>query len=283
MKYIIYISQNYSKEIQKNYRKLGQEIDIYLPDLKLGIEFNGLYWHSEKQKNKSYHYDKLIFLKNKNINLITIWEDDWVFKQEIIISILNNAMHNITTKIDARKCKILFVNNVEKIQFLNNNHIQGNCSSSINIGLYYNSELCALITFGKMRFIMGQKNNKDNEYELLRFCSKKNCVVRGGASKLFKIFIDKYNPNKIISYSNLDIGNGDLYKTLGFKNLGYTKINYWWTDYSKRFHRSGFMKHKLVKEGFDKNKTEDEIMHERGFAKIYGNGNIKWEWNKIDI
>ena len=71
-----------------------------------------------------------------------------------------------------------------------------------------------------------------------------------------------------------------MYEKLGFECKGHTGINYWWTDNLQRYHRSGFMKHKLVKEGADKNKTEAEIMSMKGYSRIWGLGNIKWEWNK---
>ena len=274
-----FIKEKYDGIIEQNYRKFdNKELDIYLPELKLGIEFNGLYWHSEKQKNKSDHFDKYVYFKNLNINLINIWEDDWNFKSQIVKSILLNSLGIIDKKINARNCIMKNVTNNEKTIFLINNHIQGNCSSSINLGLYFNEELVSMMTFGKKRMILGNKILNSNEYELLRFCSKCNYIIRGGASKLFKHFIDNYDPIKILSYSNLDIGNGNLYDILGFKNLGYTKLNYWWSDYQHRYHRSGFMKHKLIEEGFDKNKTENEIMYEKGYAKIWGVGNSKWIW-----
>ena len=275
-----FIKENYSKKIEKNYRKFeNHELDIYLPDLNLGIEFNGLYWHSEKNREKNHHYNKFVFFKNIGIKLITIWEDDWNFKQAIVKSILLNAINNNQEKIDARKCEIREINNAEKNAFLNNNHIQGKCSSSFNIGLFFNNELVSLMTFGKNRMILGQKSLID-EYELLRFCSKLKCSVRGGASKLFKYFIDNHNPEKIISYANLDIGDGNMYNILAFKDMGHTKINYWWSDCRNRFHRSLFMKHKLVKEGADPNKTEAEIMSDKKYVRIWGVGNSKWEWTK---
>ena len=56
----------------------GYEIDCYSPSLKLGIEFNGLFWHSEKKKSKDYHQHKIIMAENKGIQLVHVWEDDWV-------------------------------------------------------------------------------------------------------------------------------------------------------------------------------------------------------------
>jgi len=273
-----FIKEHYNGIIYKNYRKLGKELDIYIPKLKLGIEFNGLYWHSEKNiPDKYHHYKKFKFFKEKNINVITIWEDQWKYKKDIVKSIILYAINKINKKIDARKCIIKNVKNSDKKYFLDNNHIQGNCNSSINIGLFYKDELICLMAFGKKRMILNSKSN-DTEYELLRFCSKINTVVRGGATKLFNYFIKNFNPSEIISYSNLDIGEGDLYKILKFKKVNYCKPNYWWSDLDKRYHRSGFMKHILVKEGYDSNKTEAEIMNERGYLRIWGVGNVKWRW-----
>jgi len=39
------------------------------------------------------------------------------------------------------------------------------------------------------------------------------------------------------------------------------------------------MKHKLVREGFDLTKTENEIMSSRGYNKIYNSGNAKYLLN----
>jgi len=275
-----FIVSNYSGIIEKNYRKFGNnELDIYIPELNLGIEFNGLFWHSDKFVNKTKHFDKFIYFKDLGIKIITVWEDQWNVKSDIVKSILLNAINKITNKINARNCEIRQVKKLEKSLFLDINHIQGNCISSINMGLYLNNELISLMSLGKRRSILSQKH-KDNEYEMLRFCSKLGYNVRGGGSKLFKNFVELYNPSIVISYSNLDIGIGGLYKILQFENLGFTNINYWWSDGKKRFHRSGFMKHKLVKSGADPNKTEDEIMKERKYMKIWGVGNNKWIWTK---
>jgi hypothetical protein len=254
-----------------------KELDIFIPDLNLAFECNGLYWHSTIFKPKSYHFDKLKLCQDNNIRLITIWEDDWNFKQDIIKSMIKNLLSKNDNKIYARKTQIKIVNSNEKTLFLEQNHLQGNCQSSINLGLYYDNELVSLMTFGKKRMIM-KGITENNSYELLRFCNKLGINVTGGASKLFKYFLDNYNVCSVISYANCDISNGHLYETLGFDLIGHTGINYWWAKDGIKYHRSNFMKHKLVKEGADPNKTENEIMHERGYTKIYGTGNLKYEW-----
>jgi hypothetical protein len=137
------------------------------------------------------------------------------------------------------------------------------------------------MTFGKKRKILGQQSSIDT-YELLRFCNVLKTNVIGSASKIFNYFIKNYSFKSIISYANCDISNGNLYKILGFKEIGHTGINYWWANGRAKYHRSNFMKYKLIKEGEDPNNSEYEIMKKRGFHKIYGTGNIKYEYiNKL--
>lgn len=145
-----------------------------------------------------------------------------------------------------------------------------------------NNELVSIMTFGNKRMIMKSHSNNKNEYELLRFCSKINTSVIGAASKLFSHFIKHYNPETIISYANCDISNGNLYNKLGFKFISHTGLNYWWVKNEKRYHRSNFMKHKLVAQGEDPLLTEDEIMASRGYTKVFGTGNLKYVWEVLN-
>lgn len=280
MKLHNFIKSAYDGEVIQSYRKLKKEIDIYIPDLNIGFEFNGLYWHNDNHLTKSDHQEKWKLCKDNNIKLITIWEDDWNFKQNLIKSMITNQLGLNSNKVYGRKTEIKEVSFKISKEFLNENHIQGNCPSSIRLGLYYNNELVSLMTFGKKRMILKSlSKHNNNQFELLRFCNKQNTSVIGSASKLFKYFIKTVNPYEVVSYANLDISNGKLYETLGFDNKGLTGINYWWVK-DKRYHRSNFMKHKLVKDGADPSKTENEIMRENGYSKIYGTGNLKYIWYK---
>ena len=133
-----FIKENYSGTIIENDRSSinPYEIDIYLPQINLGFEFNGVYWHSDKFKNKNYHLDKLNKATNNNINLITIWEDDWNIKRDICQSFILNKLGK-SKKIWARKCQIKEVSYLDSKTFLNMSHLQGDCKSSIRIGLYF--------------------------------------------------------------------------------------------------------------------------------------------------
>lgn len=267
-----------------NNRKIisPKELDIYIPSKKLAIECNGIYSHSTNYKQPSYHVNKTKDCRTNGIELIHIWED-WVRnKPEIVKSIILNKLGLLKTEvIYARKTIIKEVNPKECNDFLERNHIQGKSQSTIKYGLYYNDELVSVMTFSKPRVNMGGKDHKC-QWELVRFCSKLNTRVVGGASKLLNYFIKHYNPDSIVSFSSNDISNGNLYKQLGFESDMKYQNSYWYIEPGsmKRYHRSSFTKSEIVKKGYkdivDDTWTEKEVMEELGFFCIYDSGQFKW-------
>ena len=242
-------------------------LDIYIPELKLAFEFNGVYWHSELFKNKHYHINKTKICEDVGIKLIHVWEDDWVYKNNIIKSVILNKIGKNETTIYARKCVLKVVEDIKLVKnFLNDNHIQGYSHSNIKLGLYYENKLVSLMTFGKKRKNM----------ELVRFCNKLNTNVVGGSSKLFKYFIKNYKFEFIESFSDTSIFSGDMYSYLGFKFINNTPINYHWVVDGIRRHRFSFNKKSLVKGGHDSNLSESEIMKSLGYYKIWECGMKKW-------
>jgi hypothetical protein len=253
---------------------INKELDIYLPELGIAFEFNGLYWHSDKYKDKNYHIDKTNDCSHIGIQLIHVWEDDWIYKKEQVKSILINKL-NLSNRIFARKCEIKIVDNVQVRYFLNENHIQGFVGSKVKIGLFYNNELVSLMTFGSLRKSLGQIN-KEGSYELLRFCNKLGYSVVGGASKLFRYFLNNFNVKEVISYSDSSRSNGELYKKLGFEFSHQSIPNYYYIIDGVRKHRFNYRKDKLVKSGADIDKTESQIMFDKGYNRIFDCGSKKW-------
>lgn len=246
----------------------GKEIDIYLPDLKIGFEFNGLYWHSDIHKDKKYHLNKKQIAESKNINLIHIWEDDWLYKKDIIKSRINNLL-KLNNKIYSRRCLIKEVDQKTSETFLDQNHLQGSLNSKYNIGLYHDGKLVSIMCFGH--------KSKNDVYEIYRFSSILNHTVIGAFSKLLNYFINKFSPKEIITYANRDwsILSDNTYIKNGFNFEKVTDIGYFYFSEkeTKRYHRYQFRKHKLIK---------DEIMMERGYFRIWDCGHIKYSL-KINI
>lgn len=270
----------------------GKEIDLYIPEFSIGIEVNGNYYHSELygNKDKNYHLEKTILCNENNIKLYHIFEDEIELKYPIVESILKNSLNLIDKKIFARKCIIKEVDKLTSSDFLNKNHLQGNCVDKIRYGLYYENELVSIMTFGNLRNSLGYKNKNKNEFELLRFCNKINYSVSGGFSKLLKYFVRNNNFSKIITYADIRWSGINPERTVYFKNgfnfIKNTPPNYWYVNFEnslykfKRYHRYQFRKNILIENGYDKNKTEWEIMKERKFDRIWDCGNMKFEYIK---
>lgn len=276
---IEFLKEKYNGVIQEKNRKTihPYELDIFLPEFKLGIEFNGLYWHSEENNNKEkdYHLIKTNMAKDKHITLIHIYEDDWKFNKDIVKSRLLNVIQQTPTKIYARKCKLKEISSDEYVDFIKENHLQGIVYSKYKMGLFYNGQLVSVMSFGNKRTSMGEKS-ENGEFELLRFCNKKYTNVVGGANKLFKYFVKKYNPNTVTTFADRSWGEGNFYEKLNFEFVHSTKPNYFYIVNGKRKYRFNYRKDVLVKEGFDENKTEREIMLERKIYRIYDSGHNKF-------
>ena len=245
------------------------ELDVLIGSV--ALEYNGLYWHSEMYKERSYHLNKTNKCIDSNIDLIHIWEDDWLYKQEIIKSIILSRIGKIDNIIYSRKCIIKEVDDVNIVRnFLDINHIQGYTSYGKCVGLYYDNILVSCMLF----------HNTRGRIELVRFVTILNTIVVGSASKLFKYYVSNYECHEIISFADRSMFSGGVYKMLGFKFIYRTKPNYWWVIDGIRKHRFNYNKKRLIKDGFDPNKSESEIMCDRGYYKIYGCGQDKWLWSR---
>lgn len=275
-----FISNNYSGLIIRKDRTVldGKELDFYLPNLKLAIEFDGLYWHSELNGiDKKYHISKTRHCEDKGIQLLHIFEDEWENKQEIVKSKLLSLIGVYQTKIFARKCSIVEVSKIDEMNFLEQNHIQGYAISSYCYGLMFNGELVALMNFVKPRIALGGKN-KTGVYELLRFCVKRNYHVVGAAGKLLKHFEKNVHPTELISYADRRWSVGKLYRATGFRLDHISPPNYWYLNNgcSVREHRFSFRKSLLKKKLniYDENLTEVENMRLNKYTRIFDCGNL---------
>lgn len=233
-----YISSIYDKEIIESYRD-KYEIDIYLPDLNIGFEFNGIFWHSDKWKSKDYHKLKSDHFKEKGIKIFNIWESDWDFRNSIVKSQILNQLGK-SNRIWARKCSVKEItdNKISK-EFLDKNHIQGWVRSDLKIGLYYNDELVSIMIFDHYE---GRKKMNKDEWNLSRFCNKLDYSVVGGASKILNYFIKSMNPKRIISYADKDWSQGNLYESIGFLLISEINPDYKYVVDGDMIHKSRFRK-----------------------------------------
>ena len=248
-----------------------KELDIYLPEKHLAIEFDGFYWHSEqKGKDESYHLDKTNACAEKGIRLIHIFEDEWNLKQDIVKDRIRSILGVGQKRIFARKCMIAEIDSKTANEFLEQNHLQGGDNSSIRYGLYHDNELVSVMTFGKPRF------SKSHDWELIRFASKCGCNVVGGASKLLNHFRSSHS-GSIVSYADRRHSDGNLYEKLGFVLEGVSKPNYWYVRGGEKLSRYACQKHRLkdvLGDAFDPNLSEFENMSLNGWTRVHDCGNM---------
>lgn len=258
------------------------ELDFYLPDYKLAIEFNGIFFHRDDSgKPKNYHKNKSELCEKQGIQLIHIWENDWINNKDLIISMLRNKLGKSDNIIYGRQCQVYEISSKESSKFLKENHLQGNVNAKYRYGLFYNNELVSVMTFGNIRKALGAKKNSKC-CELYRYCTKCNYRIIGGASKLFKFAINKLKNDgfsEIISYAKRDWSNGNLYKKLGFNFEGYTAPGYFWANkFGLTFNRFKFRKSEIANTDEEKKMTEVEIMKSRGYYRCYDSGNLKFKY-----
>jgi len=250
----------------------GKELDIVLPDLGLAFEYNGNYWHSEAKVDKYYHLNKTLEVESMDYRLVHIPEHLWLTKRPIWESYISNLL-NKSTKIYARKCIVKAINWLETKEFLESNHLQGAGSpTGINLALKCENEILAVMTFSKPRF------TDKYEYELVRFCTKLNTSVTGGASKLLRYFENMYTPESVVSYANRYWSQGNVYKQLGFTFDHNTEPGYYYAKRLEIISRYKAQKHKLqdLLDHYDPALSETENMANNGYNRVWDSGNQVW-------
>lgn len=276
---------SFNFEVVRNDRKLISplELDIYVPEKKLAIEYNGIYWHSascKSEEDKQYHLNKTKLCKEQNIDLLHIWDVEWnnPIKQKIWKSIIKTKL-GFNNKIYARKTEVSVINDISLVRkFLNENHLQGFVGSEIKIGLYYENELVSLATFKKPSY------NKSYDYEISRYANKIGISVIGGFSKIIKFFERNFKWDKLITYADKRYSEGNVYKQYGFNELADTQVNYFYFKPSenKLYPRIKFQKHKLkdLLETFDSDLSESNNMYNNGYHRIWDCGNKSLVYQK---
>ena len=255
----------------------GKHIDIFLPEKKIGIEYNGLWRHSSGGNvpsivDKNYHLNKLEGCKKKEIRLISIFEDEWVLKKEIVKHLLLKSIgKNEVFKIRAENCIIRNVDYKTKREFISKYHLQGDRISQINIGLYYNNILVSMMTFSKYN---REENKYKNCFELIRFCNNYDYQIYGSASKIIKFFMENYSDcDNLISYCDRRWSDGNTYYKCGFKLIDTTSPNYWYWGKGIIGRKHRLFANKFVKQY---NQQENIIMNQLGYSWIYDCGNLKF-------
>lgn len=264
----------------KKYRLNNKEIDIFIEDKNIGFEVNGGFYHSDKFKTDLYHKNKTLFFEKNNIRIYHIFSFEWVHKRNIVETLIKNALG--INKIKNIRSKDYVINNIEwKIakEFLEKNHIMGAGNATQKCyGIFFENILQAVMTFTHPRHKTTIQKT-ENTYELHRYAAISRCY--NAINNIINKFRNDFEVNKIITFADLRLSTHEnIYSKSGFTWIEDTKPSYWWYKSDCDFYRRySTQKHILIKKYGTSvvNKTEDEIMEEDGYLKVYDCGHAKYE------
>ena len=245
---------------------LRQEVDIYVPEKKVALEYNGLFWHSFKDKN--YHAEKTALCNEAGIRLLHVWEDDWLDRQEIVKRTIKNILGvSDLPKVAARKTTIYPIATHEAADFLDQYHIQGRVSSSVYLGLFYEGSLVGVATFTK----------RGEDYELSRYAT--SVRLQGGHSKVISYVEKNYSYRKLITFADLSYSEGNLYSATGWIEDGHLAPDYKYVVQGKRVHKFAYRKARFKNDPdllYQEGLTERELAELNGLPRIYDAGKIRY-------
>jgi len=246
------------------------ELDLYLPDHKLAIEYCGLYWHSDQvQHDIQYHKRKHDMCKEMNIQLFTLFEDEWEHNSQAVIKKITNAVGLDVKSLYARNTVISEISSKTAATFLDKYHIQRSGSGSIRYGLYHGRELVAVMLFSKL-------NKMTGSYTLTRYASSQRVV--GGFSKLLKKFERSHAWTNIVSFADQRWSNGKLYFSCGFELDKIIPPDYYYVKGLTRYHKFNFRHSKIAHRftNYDSMLSESQNCKMNGYSKLWDCGKMKF-------
>ena len=269
-----------------------KELDVYLPEKKLAVEYCGMYWHSHwtqeaERAEHLAHAQKHVACQALGVRLLTVFESEWNERGPAIRRLLRNAAGTSRGKLMARKCTLAKVDTADARLFYERYHPQGGMGHGDHYGLYWGTKLVAC-----MRFTYGVNDRgagaASRVWTLARYATR--VTVAGAASRLFKAFLDDKQPAEVKSFSDNRYFAGGMYQQLGFALDAELPPDYQvWSPkiglrpkahYQRRFLAVRAAEHGL--EGvFDPDtdpRTETEMTYAMGCGRIYDCGKKRWMW-----
>lgn len=256
----------------------GDEVDLYFPDQRVAVEYNGAFWHSDERRKRSFHREKKERCVALGVELIHVYDYMWNTRREALLNMIGAKLGVFGERLGARKLLVRELTGDEGLKFFKAHHIQGGAASTCSFGLFDGDRLVSAMSFGKPRY------NKDYEWELIRMCSLPGVMVQGGMGRLLRAFERAYGRpgDRICSFAQRDWSSGGAYHALGFSLVRETQEGYVWVnprnlEWLPRYKTQKKKLEKLLGTGFNPEKTEVENMREAGYSRVWNAGCLLFE------
>lgn len=269
-----------------------KELDVYLPEKRLAIEYCGDYWHSHgdpdsERRDRGKHHEKYLACQEQGVRLLTIYESEWLSRRGALRRLIRTALGQARGRVMARKCTLGTPTAAQAREFYERYHPQGGAGAGEHYGLYWRGKLVAC-----MRFSFGANDRGaaavNRVWTLTRYATR--VTVAGGASRLFKAFVQEHSPSAVKSFSDNRYFAGGMYEQLGFRLEGETTPDYQvWspvlgllpkTRYQRRVIPDRLKEHG-IDEVFDPEtdpRTEADMTYLMGCRRLYDCGKRRWIW-----
>jgi hypothetical protein len=212
-----------------------KELDIWVPDHNLAVEFNGLFWHTEQFLDKKYHSEKTRLCREKGIHLLHVWEDEWRDKRPIVESMIKYRLGHTAQSAGARKCKLVEIDAKTRKSFFEQFHIDGDVAAKKAWGLSYKDELVAVMSIRRPFH-----KKWSNRFEVARFAVALGWSVPGALSRLSTTalrFCERSSQVGLLSYLDERMSSVRGWKPSGWKLDSVSGPTFWWTDNKQRINR----------------------------------------------
>lgn len=256
----------------------GIELDIYIPEKRLAIEFNGLYWHGEARgKGRFYHHNKWRACKDAGIQLIQVWEDDWRRNPELVKDMLAHklALKQNSSRVGARKTVVTGISLAQASEFLNSHHIQGAVTGTHYLALRElvsgGQEIVAVLVTKRRAVTSG------TALEIVRYAT--SVTVPGGFTKLLQYVERTYKPAEVITFSDHCVSDGGLYRQNGFIADKELPPDYQYVVKAERRHKFGYRLKRFKNDPdllWEEGMTEAELAVLNGLDRIWDAGKTRW-------
>lgn len=205
------------------------EVDIWLPEYNVGIEYHGLIFHREgltggfgRMKPNDYHLNKTQQVEAIGGRLIQVFEDEWLYKEDIIKNILKGILgKNDSIKVSIDTCKITAITKESSDEFLEKHNIFGADNSTHQYGIINGGKLLAVMTFSNFP-----------QWQLDTYCVDYSKIVIGGVQELFEFFLKQNHPKTVTTVTDKRFSNKskNVFLNLGFSYIGDTEPQYHWIN-----------------------------------------------------
>lgn len=259
-------------EVRANDRILlsGSEVDAYLPLQRVAIEFNGLYWHSERWMSPARHWEKTQMCAQAGVELIHVWEDDWRDRKDVVKRMIARKIGKSSEeRLNARSLNLATVTHGEAKSFLDKNHVQGPASGSGRFALVDGE--------GRPRAVLVARKRHAGEFEIVRYAS--DALVRGGFSRLMRHAEKELRVSKWVTFAARDVSDGGLYEVTGFVKDGEIPPDYAYVVANRRVHKFNYRKARFKSDPdlkYEEGLTERELADLNGLYRIYDAGKIRY-------